>query len=194
MTGIGYNSTYHLYVGRDPGAGAEWWNGLIDDVRIYNRALSAGEVQQLYHLGAANVGHSNTVALSSGLVDYWPLDGAVTNWTANTTNDISGNANTANLVSMSTTTSPMAGKIGQALKFDGISFVDALSNSSIQDTTPFTFSAWVIDNTGTGGIFSNAWQGLGGGAVLFAAGSSLYIEVTELSTYELSSCAYYRNI
>jgi hypothetical protein len=28
-----------------------WWNGSIDEVRIYNRALSAGEVQQLYNMG-----------------------------------------------------------------------------------------------------------------------------------------------
>ena len=27
------------------------WNGSIDDVRIYNRALSAGEVKQLYLMG-----------------------------------------------------------------------------------------------------------------------------------------------
>jgi hypothetical protein len=26
-----------------------WWNGLIDDVRIYNRALSAAEIQAIYN-------------------------------------------------------------------------------------------------------------------------------------------------
>jgi hypothetical protein len=30
---------------------SEYWNGTLDDVRIYNRALSAQEVQQLYLLG-----------------------------------------------------------------------------------------------------------------------------------------------
>jgi Concanavalin A-like lectin/glucanases superfamily len=29
--------------------------GIIDDVRIYNRALSPTEVQQLYHLGTATI-------------------------------------------------------------------------------------------------------------------------------------------
>ena len=29
----------------------EYYNGLIDDVRIYDRALSAAEVQALYNLG-----------------------------------------------------------------------------------------------------------------------------------------------
>jgi len=31
------------------GAGSTWWNGLIDDVRIYNRALSIDEIKALYH-------------------------------------------------------------------------------------------------------------------------------------------------
>jgi len=33
------------------GSGVELWNGAIDDVRIYNRAITAGEVKQLYKLG-----------------------------------------------------------------------------------------------------------------------------------------------
>jgi hypothetical protein len=38
-----------LYIGRDGTAEAELrWNGLIDEVRIYNRALSEDEVQTLY--------------------------------------------------------------------------------------------------------------------------------------------------
>ena len=27
------------------------WNGIIDDIRVYNRALSDAEVQALYHEG-----------------------------------------------------------------------------------------------------------------------------------------------
>ena len=34
---------------RDPGA--VFYPGLIDDVRVYNRALIAGEVKQLYNIG-----------------------------------------------------------------------------------------------------------------------------------------------
>ena len=106
----------------DYSAGGEDFNGMIDDVRIYNRALSAAEVKQLYNLGAANAAHSASrpnAPLSKGLVGYWLLDGSATNWRANTTADLSGNGNTGTLVSMSTSTSGTPGKIGQALKFDG---------------------------------------------------------------------------
>jgi hypothetical protein len=60
------------------------YKGGIDDVRVYNRALNAAEIKQLYNTGAANVAHSN-IGISSGLIGYWPLDGATTNWTTGVT-------------------------------------------------------------------------------------------------------------
>jgi len=33
----------------------DYFNGLIDEVRIYNRALTAREIQQLYQIGARTV-------------------------------------------------------------------------------------------------------------------------------------------
>jgi hypothetical protein len=32
------------------------WNGYLDDIRIYNRALSAAEVQQLFYAGLSTHG------------------------------------------------------------------------------------------------------------------------------------------
>src|SRR3989338_6370962 len=97
------------------------FDGLIDDVRIYNRALSAGEVTQLYNIGKAKANVSNAV-ISNGLVGYWTFDGATTTWssaTAGITGDLSGNFNTGTLTNMNRATSPIIGKIGQGLKFDG---------------------------------------------------------------------------
>jgi hypothetical protein len=39
-----------LVIGRDYGSVA-YFTGLIDDVRVYNRALTQTNVRQLYHLG-----------------------------------------------------------------------------------------------------------------------------------------------
>jgi large repetitive protein len=44
-------STYALNIGRNPG-GNQRFRGLIDEVRLYNRALSAAEVQELYNQAA----------------------------------------------------------------------------------------------------------------------------------------------
>ena len=90
------------------------------------------------------LGSANTVSLSNGLVGYWPLDGSVTNWNTNTTADVSGNGNTGTLVSLATTSAPVAGKIGQALKFDGsTSYVSIGDVAPLKITGAISTSAWI---------------------------------------------------
>ncbi len=134
----------NIWISNNGGGLGNYFNGYMDDVRIYNRALSTQEVQELYNIGAAKVASSNTVSLSSGLIGYWTLDGSKTNWSTGRTQDSSGNGNTAQFVSISTTTSPIAGKVGQALKLNGSSsYIDAGNNSSLSITGPITLSTWV---------------------------------------------------
>jgi hypothetical protein len=102
--------------------------GSVDDVRVYNRVLSAGEVKQLYNQGAgsyaavspqvpspaatvkteASAGRAaKTNSLNQGLVGYWTMDGKDINWTNNTIVDRSGNGTTYyNTVTVSGTLSP----------------------------------------------------------------------------------------
>ena len=124
-----------------------FFNGKIDDVRIYNRALSAQEVAQLYALGNVNAAHSSTVTLSTGLVGYWTFDGGAMNWKTNTVADSSGQGNTGSLVSLGTTTSPTIGKIGQALKFNGSTSYVSFPTQTLTDN--FTISYWDKTNSYT---------------------------------------------
>jgi hypothetical protein len=58
-----FKSTSQIsYIGNFQGGGQQF--GTIDDVRIYNRALSTSEISTLF-----NLGH-----ITSGLVGYWPMD------------------------------------------------------------------------------------------------------------------------
>ena len=45
------NTNYPLYVARYYGGNSNGWNGVLDDVRLYNRALTATEVATLYNGG-----------------------------------------------------------------------------------------------------------------------------------------------
>ena len=136
--------------------------GSIDEVRVYNRALSAAEVLALYKQGAAKIATTDQGAnfLSNGLVGYWPFNGKDIYWTsatAGTAYDRSGNGNNGTLTSMNQNTSPVAGKIGQALKFDGSSnYVNLGINSSLTPAD-ISISAWVkADQLGSwNGIISN---------------------------------------
>ncbi len=124
------------------------WNGLIDDTRIYNRALSATEVKQLYNQGAGTKVNAapavKPLTLDSGLVGYWTMNNQDINWRNLTMTDKSGNGNTGTLVSMPTSTSPVVGKVGQALKFyGGSSYINAGAGQSLQITGDITVAAWV---------------------------------------------------
>src|SRR5207302_5442879 len=88
--------------------------------------------------------------------------GAVTNWTANTTQDLSGKGNTGALVSMSTTTSPVPGKIGQGINFTPTTtnpYIDMGNDTVLSGATAATWSFWFYEaKTGTGRILTK-WNG-----------------------------------
>ena len=118
---------------------SEGLQGKVDDLRIYNRVLSAAEVKQLANAGASNIAHSN-VWISDGLVGYWTMDGSSIDWRKNQMSDMSGNGNTGSLVSLATSTAPVAGKIGQALSFDGNGYIAAGDINALDGASAITIS------------------------------------------------------
>jgi len=132
--------------------------GVYDDVRIYNRVLTAAEAKRLYELGAttriAKTLKTNP-DLDDGLVGHWTFDGPDM---FNNVADSSGQGNHGYITSASTiSTTTVPGVIGQALDFE-FGFtpnVDALSQTSLDGLTTITLAAWVNPNTITdGGIIT----------------------------------------
>ena len=147
QTGNIITSTNPVTIGKYDSTSVSW-NGLIDDVRIYNRALSVTEVKQLYTSTAGSkvaVTPKNTVGqgLSSGLVGHWTFDGKDT--IGGTIRDISGQGNHGNVVNIATSTFYVPGKIGQGLNFDGVDDLINLGTNDtlLNETSPVTISAWV---------------------------------------------------
>ena len=76
--------------------------------------------------------------LQTGLVGLWSFDGKDMNWRTNKALDRSGQGNDGELVNMSTSTSPVSGKIGQGMSFDGVNdYVSAATSSYYAQTSPF---------------------------------------------------------
>lgn len=136
-------SANNVRIGSDSAGNANL-SGKIDDVRIYNRALSSTEVLQLYRQGQATTNKSLTNRLTSGLAGYWTMDGGDVSWSTNTIVDKSGLGRTGTLKNMATSTVPTIGKIGQAFKFDGVNdFITMGDVNAVDSLTAITVAAWV---------------------------------------------------
>lgn len=133
------NNAVDLYIGAlRPVSEYYSFNGNIADVRIYDRALSATEVGDLYR--GADV---------ASPVGHWPLSTGA--------GDISGNGNAGTVTG--------ASLVGNVASFDGVDdYVDVGYNNSLKPTT-LTYSTWIKFSTSQSGraimaLFTNASGGM----------------------------------
>ena len=122
------------------------FKGSIDDIGIWNRALSEEEIRILYSLQKVAQNQLSQVPIyvpTSGLVGWWPLNGNA--------NDESGHGNNGTVNGASL----IADRNGQqAYKFDGIDdIINVNSKVANFGTNDFSVSLWVYDadiqNSGT---------------------------------------------
>ncbi len=143
-------SVRDLIIGASNVSGDGSFDGYLDDVRIYNRALSASEVTKLYNsTKGSKVNSSNKKSLTDGLVGYWTFDGQDM---INNVADVSGNGNTGYLngtFATATSSATVLGKVGQALDFNGVDdYIENTSFPKSQLSSDFTVSAWSKVYTG----------------------------------------------
>mgnify|MGYP001611907469 CR=1 FL=1 len=82
-----------------------------------------------------------------GLVSYWTLDGNSINWATGVVSDVSGVGQNGNQILMSTTTSPIAGRAGQGLFFDGVNDFIRVPNATSLKQQNITVSFWTKPGT-----------------------------------------------
>ena len=110
----------------EDGQTAHW---RIDDVRIYDRALSAEEITALYDL------EKPKTDLKKGLVAYYPFNGNA--------KDESGNGHDGT-VNGATLTADRHDKANNAYDFDGKSWIDLQQSEKLKfGAEDFTYSAWI---------------------------------------------------
>jgi hypothetical protein len=154
----------------DVSASGDYFTGSIDEVRVYNRALSTGEITKLYQTTATKINTSQNTQLTNGLVGLWSFNGPDLSGT--TAYDRSGSGNNGTLTNGPTITE---GKIGQALSFDATDdYVDLGTPATFNNIGPMTISAWqyvdttasasnyIADKTSIGSVnywdFSTIWS------------------------------------
>jgi hypothetical protein len=122
-----------LQIGTFPNASGTptgYWDGMIDDVRVYNRAITATEVSTLY---------SGSNSVISGLEGYWPLDEGPS---VNSVLDKSGNGNNGTLEG---TTLPALSKgiVGNCYFFNGsTAAINCGTSNPLAILNDLTISMW----------------------------------------------------
>jgi hypothetical protein len=125
-----------LLIGRDIPGSVESLVGAVDDVRIYNRALSGEEIRELYR-------HDGGDPLAAGLVAHYPLD--------NNARD-AGRDGRDGTMHDAGATADRWGSMNGALRFDGIaSYVETPFTPIVQPGESITVSAWIRSDTDTSG-------------------------------------------
>ncbi len=191
-----YNSP--IMIGQD--SNSRFFDGLIDEVKIYNKALTADEVKQDYNAGSStqfgqttqNIGGTTTsldycipgdTTYCAAPVAEWKMDeGSGTSIT-----DTSGNSNTGTLGTGNSAPTWVQGKIGKGMSFDGTN--DYIQSSyTLSNTDDFTVSVWAKYATQTSDacsslrtIFASGNPGASNGVGLSAArsdqGGRLYYSI-----------------
>lgn len=92
--------------------------------------------------GSTKMNSSQNNKLTNGLVGLWSFNGGDMNWASGIAYDRSGQGNNGTITNMSTSTSPVAGKLGQALRFDGVDDYVRVNHNVNQNSLPLTISVW----------------------------------------------------
>ena len=130
------NQVVGLTIGSN-GDGGEWFNGKLDDIGIWNRALSQQEITNMYN----GVNYSDTCnavsgSLTNGLVGYWPFCGNA--------NDDSGNGNNGT-VNGASLTADRFGNTNSAYSFDDSQIKINYSSDLVSQTQ--SISVWLKVNS-----------------------------------------------
>ena len=165
-------TTGHWLLGMN-GLKSGGFNGLIDEVKIYNTALTADEIKQDFNQGSAisfgstnqTIGNTTTsleycipgdTSYCSSPVAEWKMDEK----TGTSAKDTSGNNNNG-IISGATWTT---GAVGAGLKFSGSGqAVSVVDNSTLKPTTAITTEAWfnTTDKTTTSQRILSKTEGSG---------------------------------
>ncbi|MFA4881115.1 MAG: LamG domain-containing protein [Candidatus Doudnabacteria bacterium] len=172
------------------GGSGEYFNGTIDDVRVYNYARSANQIKADYNRSAGGKGAGVKVGssqeeqnASDGLVGYWKMDEASGNPV-----DSSGNGSTLTNTGTATFAS---GKFGNTASLNGSSqYFYVADNAILSLTGDVVLSAWIYADSITGSHdIVGKWDGANESYLLSLEGDELRMWADSVLNYKTTDAA-----
>lgn len=131
-------STRAVDIGRCPAATAQcMFSGLIDEVQIYDRAMSPPAIRAIYNTGGNGMCGTGCAQTIPDLVGWWPGSG-----------DGGDRSPAGNNGALHGSVGFATGKVGQAFSFPGstTAYVGLPNSDAMQFTSHFTLMAWIHPN------------------------------------------------
>ncbi len=139
LTSFNFGAVKSLKLGlKSSPANEEDFNGVLDDVRVYDRALSGVEVNDLY------VG---IIPPSSGMIGHYTFDDPSVQWNLLRVQDASTQGNNGELSRVPT---GVTGKIGEAFNFSGAGQEQVSTSQSKTSPAIFSVGAWFRTGSASG--------------------------------------------
>ncbi|NOU47432.1 MAG: T9SS type A sorting domain-containing protein [Bacteroidales bacterium] len=137
--GSSYNPNNNFIIGCGRSTNDQFFNGKIDDIRIYDRVLNECEINYLYS--------DNPSLTNHGLLAHYPFSGNA--------NDSTGHGHDGVVFGNPTITTDRFGNLNSAYEFDGVD--DYIDTYSTFDYDRRSVSAWInpYDIIGSGGSGDN---------------------------------------
>jgi hypothetical protein len=116
-----------------------YYKGKMDDLRIYNRAVSAQEVTDLYNAG--NESNPTALKMEKGIAAHYEFEGNY--------EDSSSYKNNGELLSESESVAFVPAIVGKGLQLGDGSYIDVKDSNSLNMQEGFTVSTWVYKAVGS---------------------------------------------
>jgi len=154
-------SSRNFRIGRAAYYNGSFFNGFIDEVKIYPYARTEEQIKSDYAAGLAGIGSTKgssaimgssgfASALNDGLVGYWNFDVGV----GTTVPDLSGNDNTGTLGVGDSAPSWSSGKYGTGSTFNNSTSYIQITNPINFPTTEISTAFWIKSSDSGDGIIS----------------------------------------
>ena len=146
------SSIFPLQIGGINGA-ANFFNGVIDELEIFNTAVAASDILSIFNAGSA--GKCKCTPVPANLVRWYPFNGDVTDQQTGTSATILGSGH-----------SFPAAKVSLGFKSGGAGSLVQASDANDLDVTQLTMDAWVRVDALNASTMPIVWKGNSGGADL----------------------------
>lgn len=111
-----------------------YFKGILDDMRIYNKALTYGEIEDLYDEAVSEGSGKDLVNKPNRMVAYYKFENDLKDLSVFNNDGVAIKAKNFKYVD---------GKAGKAIKFGGASYVEIMDSDSLDIDRGFTIGMWI---------------------------------------------------